>query len=946
MPDRPDVLLEDWLPFETVGAESLRDQSAALKPPLNRIHVWWARRPLTVSRATIVASVLPPYDGLPERFRDRFPTEEKYQAWFLRLLGILGDPVAARKLIQADKAGKIKLTKNPYTHDRAFTVNPAPEDLALMRQILKETWGEERLTVMDPFSGGGSIPFEARRYGFNVVANELNPVACTILEGTLDFPFRFGKKLRAEIKKWGAEWVARSEKRLAPYFPKAAGENVQAYLWARTVACPTTGKPVPLTPNWWLGKDPDVAVKLLVRDDWEVPRFEIRSGADIDFDPTDGTVSYGTGRSPWKGDTIDGKHIKREAQAGRMGHMLYAVALKRSGGFDFRPPTDEDLDAIEKASAELARRRPRWEAEDVIPTEPIGISNYDRGHRLYGMENWADFFNDRQLLSLGTFSEVLAELKPEIQREVGGERARALLTYLAYVLDKAVIYNSVAGRLDPSRGIRSIFDKHNYSIVWSYGEFDAAANLLPWAVDQIADSYRDFVKLAPDADASLNGSGPLLGDLTLRKGSAADLTGVPDTSVHAVVTDPPYYDNVQYAELADFFYVWLKRTAGDLYPEWYGAQLTNKDDEAVANPARFADLGRKKGQLADRDYERKMADAFREAHRVLVDDGVLTVMFTHKKVEAWDTLATALIRSGFTVESSWPVHTESEHSLHQAKKNAAKSTILLACRKRQADGEAVWWEDIQAEVRRTARQTAEELSEAGVSGVDLYVATFGPVLSVISKSWPVLTSEIDEKTGDPLPLRPDTALSLAREEVVSLRKAGLLGGRDVAFDPLTDWTLMAWDAFQAARFPADEARKLALALNLEMEGDLVRHKIVTKKGKDVILAEPKTRRGKSAVNPEADTFDALVDAVHTAMLVYAEDGGAACEAFLKRTGLLRDGAFRSAVEAFVKAVPRVQKEGKFLRPEAAQLEALRAAFFPDIEPPEDPMEEVQAELFA
>src|SRR5690606_15057290 len=123
----------------------------------------------------------------------------------------------------------------------------------------------------------------------------------------------------------------------------------------------------------------------------------------------------------------------------------------------------------------------------------------------------------------------------------------------------------------------------------------------------------------------------------------------------------------------------------------------------------------KKAQLADRDYERKMADAFREAHRVLVDDGVLTVMFTHKKVEAWDTLATALIRAGFTVESSWPVHTESEHSLHQAKKNAAQSTILLACRKRQEQGEAVWWEDIQAAVRRTARRTAEELSEAGVS---------------------------------------------------------------------------------------------------------------------------------------------------------------------------------------------------------------------------------------
>ena len=223
MPDRLDVLLEDWLPFETVGAESLRDQSAAQKPALNRLHVWWARRPLTISRAAIVASVLPPFGALPEQFNERFPTEASYHEWYLRLLGILGDPVAARKLIQADKAGTIKLTKNPFTHARAFTVNPTTEDLAVMRQILKATWGEEQLRVLDPFSGGGSIPFEGRRYGFDVVANELNPVACTVLRSTLDYPFRFGKSLRADIKKWGATWVLTAGERLASFFPKAKG---------------------------------------------------------------------------------------------------------------------------------------------------------------------------------------------------------------------------------------------------------------------------------------------------------------------------------------------------------------------------------------------------------------------------------------------------------------------------------------------------------------------------------------------------------------------------------------------------------------------------------------------------------------------------------------------------------------------------------------------------
>ena len=395
--------------------------------------------------------------------------------------------------------------------------------------------------------------------------------------------------------------------------------------------------------------------------------------------------------------------------------------------------------------------------------------------------------------------------------------------------------------------------------------------------------------------------------------------------------------------------------------EQFSAQLTDKDAEAVANPARFADLGRSKKQMAMQDYERKMGAAFREMHRLLRDDGVLTVMFTHKKVEAWDTLATALINAGFTITASWPVHTESEHSLHQAKKNAARSTILLACRKRvdketrgqgdrgtgrPGDRETdslsppplvspspVWWDDIQPRVRQVAREKAAEFAERGIGGVDLYLSTFGPVLSVISQHWPVLTSEVDERTGQPKPLRPETALDLAREEVIRLRKRGLLLGREVQFDPTTDWYLMAWDAFKAERFPADEARKLALALGLDVERDLVRRRVVSKKGSDVILLLPKQRRGRGKADPDAEHFDTWLDAVHTAMLVYAEDGAPACEAFLKRAGLRSDGTFKACLQAMFNAVPRMQIKGQFVRPEAEVLDRLRLAFFEELEAP-------------
>jgi putative DNA methylase len=960
MPNRPNVLLESWLPFDAIGVESIRESGFGTPfPGPVRLHVWWARRPLTISRAAIVASLLPDYETVAADpgMKNHFPTEADYHAWFLRLMGIFGDPVATRqRLLRARETGE-NLGPDPYGYSRAFTTNPTPEDLALLEDLLALAWDEEELsqfTVLDPFAGGGSIPFEARRYGFATVANELNPVAAVILKATLDYPARFGPDLAADIKSWGRIWAKRVRQKLAPFFPKKEGENIFAYLWARTVACPVTGKPVPLSPNWWLSKGSDpVAVRLLTDPAWNEPRFEIARGDAIDFDPDEGTISRGVGRSPWTGETIDGGYIKAEAQAGRMGQMLYAVAVKRKGGFDFRAPTPEDLQAVAAAEVELARRRPRWEAQDVIPTEPIPEGLKTPEPMRYGMTTWAGMFSPRQLLALGTFVETLRELRAEMRAEMGEERAAAVETYLALALDKAPNYSSRMSVWHPSRtSIANTFNRHDFAFAWSHGEFDAAGNLPPWCVAQIHDAYKGIAKLATPPQTTLEGQVMERGSLALLQNNAADLPAIPDGSVHCIVTDPPYYDNVMYAELADFFYVWLKRTAGHLYPEWFAAQLTDKDAEAVANPARFADLGRKKKDLAEQDYERKMAAAFREMHRVLRDDGVLTVMFTHKRVEAWDTLASALIGAGFSVESSWPVHTESEHSLHQAKKNAARSTILLCCRKRDVGVQPaapVWWDDIQGEVRETAREKAHEFAERGIEGVDLYLSTFGPVLSVISQHWPVLTSEVDERTGEPKPLRPETALDLAREEVIRLRKRGLLLGREVQFDPTTDWYLMAWDAFKAVEFPADEARKLALALGLEMESDLVAHRVVGKKGSDVILLPPKQRRARGRVNPEADSFDTWLDAVHTAMLVYEEDGAPACETFLKRAGLRNDGTFKACLQAMINAVPRTRIKGKFVRPEAKVLDSLRLAFFEELavlaeEEPEAKPEQMRLEL--
>ena len=956
MPSHPPVLIEHWLPIEAIGVESRREHAYGTPfPAPNRLHVWWARRPLLTSRAAILGGVLPQWSAdFPENLCAKFPTEETYRVWVSQFLGIRGDPIAARKLLEWARQQDVTLKGGPYGYPRAFTINPSAEDLQTMGDLLEYTWGTRELSVLDPFAGGGSIPLEALRYGFTTIANDLNPVASVILKATLDYPARFGASLADDIRKWGDEWAKRVKEKLDPYFPKQAGESIFAYLWARTVACPATGKPVPLSPNWWLANESHpVAVKMIAEDGMTVPRFEIVTGAKTkSAKPDEGTIARGVARSPWTGETIGGDYIKAEAQAGRMGQMLYAIATKKRGGFEFRAPTQADLDAVARAEDDLAKKKPGWEAKGLLVSEPIPEGNKTSEPHRYGEHYWYETFAPRQIFAMTIFLETLAQIREEIKTQVEPAKQLAIETYLAVMLDKAVIYNNHHCRFDPSRGIRSVFDRHDYAFVWSHSEFDASANLLPWCIDQICGAYKGIAEfLAPMQFAfSKNGTLPIE-RLSITQGSANSIVQLADNSIFNITVDPPYSDNVMYAELSDFFYVWLKRSVGHLFPEFFRDELTNKDDEAVANPARFENVGRKKKELAEQDYERKMAAAFREMHRVLHPNGTLTVMFTHKKVEAWDTLASALIGAGFVIRASWPIHTESEQSLHQAKKNAAASTILLVCRKRQSSvnsqanalnasreygtlNTAVWWDDLQSTVRETAREKAAEFAQAGISGVDLYISTFGPTLSIISENWPVLTSEVDPKTGEPKPLRPETALDLAREEVVRLRKQGLLAGRDIKFDAVTDWYLMAWDAFHAEQFPYDEARKLAIALNIDVEKTLMQSTcLVAKKGEYVTLLTPTERRRKDVVDADAMTFTHWIDAAHTAMMVYAEDGSGACDVFLRKVGLKNDATFKALLQALLNAIPRARIKGKFVRPEAETLESLRLAFFDDLTAP-------------
>ena len=950
--DLPRVLIEDWLPVEEIGIECVRE-SAPIPgqfPKLKTLHVWWARRPLVASAAAVLGSLMPAWTPeLAQRHpeHDEVKTEEAYRKWFLKLCGILGDPVKARKLIDEANAMGRKLPGNGYGYKQAFKNSPPPEDLARLHAVLEHTWGGAP-SVIDPTAGGGSIPFEALRYGLPTQANELNPVATAVLHAGIEVTAAHGLSLTADLEAWGTEIVSRLTEHLVPSFPLAdRNERVTAYIYARTVDCPRTGKAVPLAGDWWLRKgDKPVAVRLVTRRDGaelDEPAFEILDGRGAlgGYDPkAAATWSRGKAVSPWDGQVIDGDYIRGEAQAGRMGEILYAVAVRVGRVRRFRAPTAADLKGIADAEAELQRLLPRWEQEGVLPDEPVPSGAKTKEPHNYGVGRWRDMFTPRQLLVHGCFVEEYRNLIPEVRKAFPNARAHAdaVLTLLAMIGGKALAYDSRQSRWDQSRQkIASTFDIHAFPFRTTFGEFEGGRELYPWCLSQMLDAYKGIAGLidpGPQQTTDRGDQSPPRPEVTVTNANAANLVDVADESRTLVCIDPPYYDNVQYAELSDYFYVWHKRTLGLVLPDLFDSPLTNKADEAVKNKARFAALGHRAEAMAHDDYTLKMAAIFSECRRVLRRDGVMCVMFTHKAAGAWNALGTALLEAGFSIETSWPVRTESQNSLHQARQNSANSTIFLVCRKqssRTANDVVRYLGDIEPELRDAVAAALQQARGNGLSGVDLLLATYGPALSVLSRSWPVHSTEAGED-GRSRRLEPEEALSIARSEVTRLVLARLVGSQ-AHFDPVTDFTILAWEMFGARVFPFDDARRLAYATGGLDVSDLQAQRIVRASAGKVTMLEPGERR-RGGVDRAASTFARQIDAVHTALYVADVDGLGAAKAWLDERGLLNDNDFKRCLGALARAMPNSRTpRGEWNVPEAEVAHSLVSAHFGDISLP-------------
>ncbi len=834
-----------------------------------------------------------------------------------------------------------------------------------VHDLCEKVWGKRTHTVLDAFAGGGSIPFEAARYGLNVLASDLNPVAVVTMKAAMEYPLKFGPDLQQDIDKW-VKWVGdEAERRLAEFFPSLPGETVQTYFWAHTVVCPSCESVVPLSPNWWLSKTSNYAGKGQARkvtSDWyavkPIPNperkrvdFELvkgRKGKGTTIQTDDGeynpdttiTINRGEGKCPNCGSLASSDYIDQKLLEKEFDYVLYAVAYKKgSGSLEFRLPTELDLEGVSKAKFILEK----YTNSGLIPSEPLSQGQDTRCYNR-GVRSWEQLFNPRQILTLVTYVEIINEAKLKLQAECNKDKqdkiagieaeetpelkkteliadldeyyrrkCEAIATDLALVLNRCVDANC---RLTHWSGTTSQIQlasgQHSLNLMWNYPEVNGISRLWSWCVDALAS---DYIKLCQLFNTKPHSTGlPGIEQYELKSiqidaVSADSLFHIPDNSIDAVITDPPYYSTIQYAELSDFFYVWLKRTLGDIFPELFLTELTDKDREAVANPSRFRNMGVSADELAKQDYEAKMALAFAEYYRVLRDDGVMTVQFNHKDSGAWDVLTKSLIDAGFEITASWAVSTENPQNLHQAKKNSVSSTVLLVCRKREPNAEQAWWDDLRPEVANLVEQRAPDYEANDITGIDLYLSAFGPALNVFSRSHPILDSSGEE-------VRPELAFAEARKAIANYRFRKLVQSDTAGFDSLTQWYLLAWDAFKAREFPFDEARQLALAIGGFNLTDLAKnHKLLDSTSGTCQLLTPQQRLKKRAFSVNEQEFSAryLVDGLHAILAIYQEEQNIQLvRRFMKNTGLVSNDMFMKTMEVAFKVLPETVPEQKAL----------------------------------
>lgn len=745
-------LVEVDFPIATVSSHSAAEKKVFAGHP-SMINQWWARRPLAACRAILLGLLLPdPCDPL-------CPPEFKSAAG--RLLSSVPGTVGASDL-------DLRRALTDFIGDFAsWDLAVHPTYLEVARGLVRAAWPEEPPIIVDPFAGGGSIPFEALRLGCEVFASDLNPVSCLILEVLLEHIPRHGSTLTAQLSRLGEEVRAQAEKELAQFFPPDPdGAQPIAYLWARTVRCeaPSCGAEIPLVRSFWLSKKGQRRRALrysIVRDadplklEFEV--FEPRSDDEVPA----GTVSRAKARCPVCGTVVPPERVRIQLAAQKGGadaifdstgrHVggarLLAVVTVRPGeeGRCYRLPVARDYEPILKATRALEGLARQSVADGIpsLPEEPLPpVGTLGFRVQRYGILRWGDLFTARQKLVLLTLTRKVCDL-----RDAGGAEsaAKVLLAFLNNRLaDKNASLNSWQSEHET---VGHVFNRQALPMVWDFVEVAPFAD----ATGSYRSALEELLRVVERWGASVSHTGQV------QIADACDLP-LPDQSSDVWFTDPPYYDAVPYAHLSDFFFVWLKRALPGhplLRDPFDPANpLTPKAREIVQD-----EVQRFEGRPKDKHFfEQRIAQAFATGRRVLRQNGIGCVVFAHKTTEGWEAMLSGILKAGWTIVASWPVRTERPNRLRAQESAALVTSVHLVCRPRAQDAGVGDWTEIKAEMDRRVTQWMQRLLEEGIRGADAIFSCIGPALEVFSRY-----DRVETAAGYMVPLGGDPEASEPEE---------------------------------------------------------------------------------------------------------------------------------------------------------------------------------------
>lgn len=805
-------LIEVAIPLEAVNAASVKEKgSPFLKGHARSLHQWWARRPIVACRAVLFAQLV----NDPSSDPDAFPTLEAQETERKRLFAII------EELVQWENS------TNEEVLERA-------------RIEIRKSCGGVLPPVYDPFSGGGSIPLEAQRLGLPAYGSDLNPVAVMIGKAMIEIPpkfkdlapihsgikarqfYRNAEGLAEDVRHYG-EWMReKAWERIGHLYPQVdlpkeyggGKATVIAWIWARTVQSPDpafSDVQVPLISNFVLSskKGQEVWIEPLVDRHAKTISYQIRRGG-TKAELADATIGTTAGkrqafRCIMSGAALPYDHIRQAGKAGQMGQTLIAIVAEGNRGRVYVEPQSEHV--------EIARfSKPEWRPEARLPDNPRDFKTPN-----YGMETFGDLFTDRQLVALNTFSDLMHEAREQIEVEAlaaglpsdetplrdGGRGAKAYAEaaslYLAFAVDKSADYgNSICGWNSTNQNIRQLFARQAIPMSWDFAETNSFGKMA------------SFSGFCDSVAGGLSGVWPASNGSVIQADAA---TAKFPTQNCVISTDPPYYDNIGYADLSDFFYVWLRRSIKDIFPEVASTLSVPKAEELVATPYRHGSRDEAEGF-----FLRGMTAALTSLAEQSSDDWPATIYYAFKQSEieeeglsstGWATFLQAVISAGYSIVGTWPVRTERAARTIASGTNALANSVVLVCRKKEATAETITRAEFIRALKRELPPAISKLQAANIAPADMPQSAIGPGMGVFSRYKAVLES-------DDSPMSVKTALQLINRELDEY-----LGGIQGEFDADTRFAITWFEQHGAGKGDYGAADNLARARGISV--DSVKH---------------------------------------------------------------------------------------------------------------------------